>query len=209
MRGVNVGISGRQLQVVGQRLFHSAGEARNARILERGIDISAAGSGSGAAILRSAKLVDGQRRRTRVQIGKANRSATSSLAAADAMGEVACSRGWQENPNRKCIVQTPGGANDGGMCAVSDVPGHADARPKLIEVTRNPLRHRSFPRARTLANEDGGSPHRGLRLRIPSAVPAQTVGDRELRRHLPFILPVEAQVGLIVGEKSGGRPQER
>src|SRR5277367_4375999 len=144
MRGVNVGISGRQLQVVRQRLLNPAREAGDAWILKRRIYVSSSGRGSRAAILRSAKLVDGQGRRTRVEIGKADRSAPWSFASADAVSEIACSCGRQENPNRKCIVKAPGGANDGRMCTVSDVPCHADARSPLIEVTRDALRHRSF-----------------------------------------------------------------
>ena len=125
------------------------------------------------------------------------------------MSQVTSARGRQENPYGQSVIETPSSANNSRILALPHVPRETDARPPLIEVTGNPLRHGGLVRSCALAYEDGGSPHWSLRLRVPRAVPAESVRQGDVSRQLPFILPVEAQVGLVVGEKSCGWTQER
>src|SRR5579863_7333199 len=209
MRGVYVGESGRQLHVIGQRLLDPAREIGDARVLKRGIYVSASGGGSGAAELRPAKLIHAQGRGIGIEIGKADVPVFGKRATADAVGEVASSRGRQENPHSQSVIKTPRSADNGWILALSHIPGHADARAPLIEVTGNALRYGGLARSCALAHQDGGSPQRSLRLRVPGAIPTKAVCDGKVSRHLPFVLPVKAEVGLVIGEKGCGWTQER
>src|ERR1700723_863009 len=205
MIGVHVGESSRQLHVIGQRLLDPACEAGDARILKRGVHVSASGRRIVKAELRPAELVDAQRRRIGIQIGKANKSAVWSYATPNTVSQFTSSRRRHEYSHGEGIVKTPSGADNCWMSSLPHVPGHADARPPLTEVSRNSLWHGGGDRSRALANEDRGSKKRSLRLRVPGPIPAQPIGQSKVSGQLPFVLPVEAEVGLIIGEKSCGR----
>src|ERR1700740_1808080 len=125
-------------------------------------------------------------------MGKPNFPMCRKQAPSDTVGEVTSSCRGEENPDGQSIGEAPSSADNRWMVPLSHVPGHPDTRAPLIEVSWNALWHGGLVRSCALAHENRGSPHGSLRLRVPSAIPAEPVGDGKVSRQLPFVLPIEA-----------------
>ena len=104
----------------------------------------------------------------------------------------------EENQRRLGVVETPSGADDGGMFGAAHVPSEAHAGTELREIVRNVLGRRNHFAGIAFADPDGVSRNGRLRLRIRGAVPAETVGQSDAWGELPLVLPVEADSRLII-----------
>ena len=89
----------------------------------------------------------------------------------------------------------------------ANAPSQTQSWTKLSEVIwcalRNgrdlrPVAQRTYTRVYLVTRD------RRLRLGIPSPVPAQAVGNGQPRIGLPFVLPIQAQSGLVVREEGVG-----
>src|ERR1700683_75419 len=161
-------------------MLYADGEIRNSRVTESGIHVADSGTSrnAGAKIAGSDRKTRWEKIRElrirgipaggRAELRESGRTKNSCLLRSADRGE--------EDERCLGVVETPGGTDNGGMFGTANIPGDAKTRTPLIEVVRNTLGRRNHLAGVALADPNRVSGNRGLRLWVPGAVPAETVG---------------------------------
>ena len=147
-------------------------------------------------VRRIAELVEAQGSGGRVEIREARGWYARRVEEAEKTRRFSATGRRQKDRWDLSVVQTPRGANNRRSVGRAYIPCQAYAWSPLLPVVRHALRDRDNSSARANAGV-GLVPRKWrLRLRVPGAVPAQTVGEGEARRDLPLVLHIEPDASL-------------